>query len=177
MSASLREIVQQEIFEGEKYSLLQLWRRRFFDPSSDALYLLRCFLIYSAEGTHKIRKNLAHRRLWHTYNIYISKQVEIGIGLKLPHPFGIVFGAGTKLGKNNWVYQHVTFGLKKINGRGDRLYPESGNDCKFFPGSVIIGPIHVAEGTTVGANAVLMNDTEPNSVYAGVPAERKDKCR
>ncbi len=92
----------------------------------------------------------------------------------LPHPMSIVIGYGTNIGDNCTIYQNVTFGAKTRNREDVGIqYPQIGNNCVFYAGAVVIGGIHVADNTQVGANAVLISDTEEASVYAGVPAKRK----
>lgn len=37
---------------------------------------------------------------------------------------------------------------------------------------VVIGKIEISSGCVIGAGAVVTKSTEPNSVYAGVPAKK-----
>lgn len=46
------------------------------------------------------------------------------------------------------------------------------DDVWIGAGAVIMPGITLAEGTVIGANAVVTKDTEPYSVYVGVPAKR-----
>ncbi|CAH0530960.1 Galactoside O-acetyltransferase [Allocatenococcus thiocycli] len=39
-------------------------------------------------------------------------------------------------------------------------------------GSIIIQGVTIAEGSVIGAGSIVTNDTEPFSVYAGVPAKK-----
>ena len=149
-----------------------------YDPSSNAIFLLRYCEVYRyAGGIRKLMRMHYKRLLVNRYGIYynLEKSSHIGKGLFLPHPTSIVFGAGVNLGENCVVYQNVTFGAK-IRGMekdGNDGYPQVGNNCVFYAGAIIIGPIQVKDGTQVGANSVLLSDTEMSSIYAGAPAIRK----
>ena len=52
-------------------------------------------------------------------------------------------------------------------------YPEIEDNCTIYTGAVVIGSIIVRDNTVIGANSVLMDNTEPNSLYVGLPAIRK----
>ena len=64
--------------------------------------------------------------------------------------------------------QGVTLGLACVDGKwgvptvGDRVY--------IAPGAKVIGPIHLANGTVVGTNAVVTKSTEVNATVVGIPA-------
>ena len=104
-----------------------------------------------------------------TTGIYISPTVRIGRGFFVGH-FGQIFiGADTTIGENCNVAQGVTLGYAFFNGKWG--VPHLGDRVFIAAGAKIIGPIHLANGTVVGANAVVTKDTEENSVMAGVPAK------
>jgi len=100
--------------------------------------------------------------------ISISPDCRIGPGLYIGHFGGIVLHTDVVMGKDCNLSQGVTLGLGKKNGHwgvptlGDRVY--------IAPGAKLVGPIHLGDGTVVGANAVVTKDTEENDVVAGVPA-------
>lgn len=103
-----------------------------------------------------------------TTGIYISPTTTIGKGFYIGH-FGQIFiGGDTTIGENCNVSQGVTLGYAYRNGvwgvphLGDRVYVAAG--------AKVIGPVRLASGTVVGANAVVTRDTEENAVVAGVPA-------
>lgn len=153
------------------------WKAMRYYPEYNAIFLLRyCYTHMESTGIKKLLRMKYKRLLVNRYGIYLNIQNEnsIGLGLKLPHPCSIVFGEGVNIGDNCVIYQNVTFGAKKRGACEEKnMYPTIGNECIFYAGSVIIGPIHVEDCTSVGANAVLMTDTEYHSIYAGIPAARK----
>ena len=182
MKSKLREYLDIEI-PGLKEKkglprLIHFLKAMRYDPSSNAVFLLRYCEVYRfAGGIRKIVRMHYKRLLTNRYGIYynLEKDAHIGKGLFLPHPTSIVFGAGVNLGENCVVYQNVTFGAKKrgLEKDGDDGYPQVGNNCIFYAGAIIVGPIQVKDGTQVGANSVLLSNTEMASIYAGVPAIRK----
>lgn len=103
-----------------------------------------------------------------TTGIYIPPDCTIGPGLYIGHFGQLIVHPDVVIGRNCNLSQGVTLGLGRSGGVwgvpriGDRIY--------IAPGAKIIGPIQLANGTVVGANAVVTKDTEENAVVAGVPA-------
>ncbi len=50
------------------------------------------------------------------------------------------------------------------------MFVDIGNDVWIGDGASIMEGVKVADGTIVGANALIVKDTEPYGVYGGVPA-------
>ena len=162
---------------GEKAS----WAKRFFLSSfvfgKNANYLLRNLQWYSSK-TGKLSYFQARRiraKLIRRFGLFVNGNVKIAPGLELPHPNGIVIGAGVVIGENCRIYQQVTIGGKNIGDSDHGRMPKIGNNCVLFAGCKVLGDIELGEGTVVGANSVLTKSTEPHSIYAGIPARRIDK--
>ena len=177
----LKDYLDAEIpsLKGKKgiRRLIDLFSTMFFSPEYNAIFLLRyCYTNMESKGVRRLLSIHFRRTLIRRYGIYLNIRKEnwIGIGLKLPHPSSIVIGGGVNIGNNCIIYQNVTIGAKKRGAyKEDNAYPQIGNNCIFYAGSVVIGPIRVGDNTSVGANAVLITDTESNSIYAGIPATKK----
>lgn len=90
---------------------------------------------------------------------------EIGGGLYIQHGFATMIAAKS-IGENCWINQQVTIGY---NGQGDP--PVIGDDVTITCGAKVLGPIHVGNCVTVGANAVVIRDVPDNCVVGGVPAK------
>ncbi|WP_249135383.1 serine acetyltransferase [Bradyrhizobium sp. AUGA SZCCT0222] len=99
---------------------------------------------------------------------FISVLAEIGPGLKLPHPTGLVIGEGSHVGSGVTLYHNVTLGRHAWNQPG---CPRVGDGVVIYAGAVIIGPIKIGEGATVAANSVVNRDVLPKAVVAGIPAK------
>ncbi|MBX7540904.1 serine O-acetyltransferase [Qipengyuania sphaerica] len=97
----------------------------------------------------------------------ISPTAELGPGIYLPHPFGIVIGDGAVIGRNVSIYQNVTIGQRNdTNPAMGRV--EDG--AYIGAGAVILGGVTVGANAIVGANAVVLNDVPPGATVVGNPA-------
>ena len=101
-------------------------------------------------------------------NVSISERAEIGKGLFIAHVGTIVVSHHTKIGDYCSIHQGVTCGGA---GRGD-LYggPTIGNYVYIGAGAKVLGKITVGDNTLIGANAVVVHDTESYTSVGGIPA-------
>ena len=104
-----------------------------------------------------------------TTGISISPDCRIGPGLYIGHFGQIILHTDVVMGEYCNLSQGVTLGLASRNGQWGA--PTVGNRVYLAPGCKVIGPLHLADGTVVGANAVVTRSTEENDVVAGVPAK------
>ena len=112
------------------------------------------------------------RRISKSFGADFSYAAEIGGGLRLPHPQGVVIGGGVELGRFVTVSQHATLGGNF--GRADeagRRYPRIGDRCWICAGAVVAGPVTVGKYVVVGANAVVVRDVPDYVIVGGVPAK------
>lgn len=118
-------------------------------------------------------------------NISIPAQVRIGRDFRLVHyGFGTVIYPQVTIGDRVRIYQQVTVGRKDAHlpreqSPFERI--EIGDDVVLFPGCKVLGGpgvTRIGNGTIVGANAVLLQSTGENEIWAGNPARlvghRKD---
>lgn len=177
----LEEIPVLRKYSGSLSFFLQMRILCWLNASYDAIYMIRYMLFYKKSHNliKRINRTRYNRLLIQRYGIFcnVDSCADIGKGLFLPHPHGIVLGAGVTLGENCTIYQDVTLG--SIGGRGGisepKEYPTVGKNCIFYAGCKVIGEVNIQNDTVVGANSVLRCDTENKSIYAGVPAKRIDK--
>lgn len=107
----------------------------------------------------------------------IPLSVPIGEDFILEHGgHGVVIHSKSKIGDRVHIYQGVTIGradiylsstLSKFEG------VEIGNDVILSPGCKVLckeGVLRVGDGTVLGANAVLLQSTGNNEIWAGSPA-------
>lgn len=96
----------------------------------------------------------------------IPTMVWIGPGLRLPHAGrGLMIHSTCRIGSGVTIYHRVSLGV-----RDSRPGPTIGDDVEIGAGAAVLGPVHVADGCGIGANAVVATDTEPGRTYVGVPA-------
>jgi len=100
----------------------------------------------------------------------LAWQAEIGPGLVLYHPTGVVIGPGVRLGANARIQQGVTLGLRGAPGDGESGSPVIGDGVGLGAGSRVLGPITVGDHARVGANAVVVRDVAAGTTVVGVPA-------
>ena len=111
--------------------------------------------------------------------VEIPRSVRLGKGLLLHHGgMGIVIHPASELGQNVSIYPGVTL------GRADVFRPASaskfrriiiGDDVILGSGAKVLGDdgeLRVGKGTVLGANAVLLESTGENEIWAGVPARK-----
>ena len=112
------------------------------------------------------------------FGVSIPKPVEIGEDLELVHGgVGVVIHPKTVIGDRVVIYPGVTIGRANIH----IPFRQSGfegivieDDVILSSGAKILGKngvLIVKKGTIVGANAVLLNSTQENEIWAGVPAK------
>jgi serine O-acetyltransferase len=79
---------------------------------------------------------------------------RIGPALFIQHGVATIVTA-ERIGSHCWINQQVTIGY---NARGR---PTLGDRVRVGAGAVVIGPITLHDGATVGANATVMDDVGP----------------
>lgn len=95
---------------------------------------------------------------------------QVGPGLKLSHPVGVVIGSGAVVGAGCTVLQNVTLGERYVDGRGPHAYPAVHDNVTLSAGACVLGDVTVGEGATVGANAVVLRDVPTGGLAVGSPA-------
>jgi serine O-acetyltransferase len=112
--------------------------------------------------------------------VEIPRSVQVGERFTLVHGgFGVVIHPSTVIGSGVKVYPGVTIGRADIHRSASESgfeRVEIGDDVILSPGSKVLGGagvLQVSTGTVLGANAVLLQSTGINEIWAGVPATRK----
>lgn len=96
----------------------------------------------------------------------IPINTQIGGGLLMPHPNGIVIHSGVTIGPNCLLLQQVTLGS---NEAGD--LPVIGGHVDIGAGAKLIGKVNVGNHAKIGANAVVLIDVPVYATAVGVPAK------
>lgn len=165
----MKEAVRVELFNGGEIRLLRLIYKLLTNIPSRFIFLLRLgSFLYERNVT--FFPGFISRYLSHKYGCFISLNAEIGLGLKVPHPNGIVIGENVQIGDNCTIYQQVTIGGKAIGDAKVGNYPRIEGNIVIFAGAKLVGRITVGEHSVVGANSVVISDVPPCSVVAGIPA-------
>jgi serine O-acetyltransferase len=94
--------------------------------------------------------------------IDLTYTVRVGRRVRIWHHGGMTLEA-LEIGDDVHIRQNVTFGLRQ-HGDPRWLKPVIGANCQIGAGAVIVGPIMIGEGSTIGANVVLAQDVPPHSI-------------
>ncbi len=104
------------------------------------------------------------RRLLRRYGLEIQVGAEIGGGLYIPHPVGVVM-APRRAGRDCSVIAAVTIGM-----RNEWSFPSLGDRVFVGAGARVLGGITVGDDAVIGANAVVISDVPPGARAVGIPA-------
>lgn len=99
----------------------------------------------------------------------IEYNAEIGPGLFIAHPVGIVIGRGSKIGNHVSIFQGVTLGVKSWEEKHIKKFPVIGNNCMLFSNAAILG-VSIGDNCIIGANSVVTKDIPDNCKAYGSPA-------
>jgi serine O-acetyltransferase len=91
---------------------------------------------------------------------------QLGGGLLLPHPNGIVIHPNAIIGPNCLIFQQVTIGSRDGSGS-----PVIGGHVDIGAGAKILGAVTLGSGTLIGANAVVLQDVPAGKTAVGIPAK------
>ena len=110
-----------------------------------------------------------HRMNHVLHGIDIVPGAQVGSGLRIDHPAGIVIGAKVKIGSDCTIMQNVTLGTRHLRKNSyDDQFPTLGDNVIIGASSSVLGGIHVKSGSTVGANSVVLADVAENTTVYGV---------
>lgn len=90
-------------------------------------------------------------------------------GVKFCHYGTIVINENSVIGKNVTFHHGCTLGC--IFEGAHKGSPVLGNHVVMFPGSKVVGNVHVGKNVVIAANAVVTKDVPDNSIVAGIPAK------
>jgi serine O-acetyltransferase len=89
---------------------------------------------------------------------------QLGGGLLLPHPNGVVIHPSVVIGPNCLLFQQVTIGATQDG------VPTLGGHVDVGAGAKIIGPVRIGDHARIGANAVVTADVPAGATVVGIPA-------
>lgn len=94
---------------------------------------------------------------------------EVGPGLRIEHPSGIVVGSQVVIGRDAFLSQHVTLG-ERLGVDRVPAYPTLGDGVFVGAGAVVLGRVTIGDGARVGAGAVVLEDIPAGATAVGNPA-------
>jgi len=150
------------------------WEREeinfYWEPNKQLLCSLRKYQKYKRKGTALARIiskiYVLKYRFWSVISgADIPISCQLGGGLLIPHPNGIVIHPKAKVGVNCLIFQQVTIGC--IDGK----VPTIGGHVDIGAGAKIIGDVTLGDHVKIGANAVVLDDIPDNCTAVGIPAQ------
>ncbi|MGX9352179.1 serine O-acetyltransferase [Shimia sp. W99] len=138
---------------------------RFWDPGPKLIRALRRYQRARARGgplgTLASKYWVLVHRFWSVITqSELHLHMEVGGGLRLPHPTGIVVHPNAVIGPNCMLMHQVTLsGAVRMGGHVD-----------VGAGAKLLGEITIGDNVEIGANAVVTKDVPDGAVVAGIPA-------
>lgn len=99
----------------------------------------------------------------------IGFAAEIGPGLLLGHPVGVVIAHKTVIGRNVTMLQGVLFGVQDWLPDTMNRLPEVGDNCVFCTRCMVLGKVIIGHCCVIGANTIITRDIESNAFAFGSP--------
>jgi serine O-acetyltransferase len=153
------ELKRPRLFQDEVWKFQRYLRKVEYleNCRKDPLSKLRC--LYARYNLEKLSIKLG----------FVIPRNIFGPGLSIAHRGSIVIHHGVRAGENCRIFHGVTIGTDLINDG----VPFLGKNVIVGTGAVIVGPISIADGITIGANS-FVNKTfdEPNISIGGYPARK-----
>lgn len=147
-------------------------QKRFFEwnPSRSLLKSVRCHQKWKESNSilASVCKKLTilQYRFWSIVTgAEIPINANIGGGLLIPHPNGIVIHPDAIIGPNCLIFQQVTIGA----GPGETL-PVIGGHVDIGAGAKVLGALIIGDHAKIGANAVVLMSVPVGKTAVGVPA-------
>ncbi|MEM7760653.1 MAG: serine acetyltransferase [Cyanobacteria bacterium P01_A01_bin.40] len=159
---------------SENYQLVSAtepdWQRerinRWWAPSKQLLNSLRQYQRWETKkgiiAAFCCKLYTAQHRFWSVVTgADIPLNCQIGGGLKLTHPNGVVIHPKAIIGPNCLILQQVTIVRDvKIGGHVD-----------IGAGAKIIRPVSIGNHARIGANSVVLQDIPEGATAVGIPAK------
>jgi serine O-acetyltransferase len=175
---SVAQKIEREAFVGTE---VPDWSReeptRIWDPSRKLLRTIRRYQHW--RGKPGILAQLLRRAVVLRYRFWsvvtgadIDLMTQIGGGLVLAHPNGIVIHPAVKIGANCLIHQQVTIGTIRDEAKENQDVPVIGAHVRIYSGAKILGPVRIGAYVTIGANSVVLENVPAKATVVGVPARR-----
>jgi len=151
------------------------------DPAArNAFEVMLCYpglhAVWTHRITHKLWKSgfkLLARWISQTARsltgIEIHPGATIGHNFFIDHGMGVVIGETAEVGDNVTLYHGVTLGGTSLNKV--KRHPTIEDHVVIGAGAKVLGDIIIGAHSRIGANAVVVKPSPPNSVIIGVPGQ------
>lgn len=132
--------------------------------STQALMLIR-FQFWCAR--RHLPTILAAKLLFWFFKIEISRHAQIGPGLRLPHPMGLIIAPNVTVGPDCDMYADV----RLVLAHGAKQGPQIGRHVFLGDGAKVVGNVKVGDHAVIGVSSVVTKDIPANATAVGIPAK------
>lgn len=144
--------------------------RRYWDPPRRLLHAIRRYQRWKSSSfpLRLIAKYwVLEYRFWSVVTgADIPLNSQLGGGLILPHPNGIVIHHAAVIGPNCLLFQQVTIG----SSSSESGLPVLGGHVDVGAGAKLLGGITIGDHAKIGANSVVISDIPAGATAVGIPA-------
>lgn len=142
-------------------------------------------IVLAYPGLHAIWMHRVAHWLWHhdlkliarltselsrfITGIEIHPGATIGRRFFIDHGMGVVIGETTEIGDDVLIYQGVTLGGTSL--KKEKRHPTIEDNVMVSAGASVIGPVRIGRGSKIGAGAVVVSSSPPNSTIVGIPGK------
>jgi serine O-acetyltransferase len=142
-------------------------------------------IVLAYPGLHAIWMHRVAHWLWHhelqllarltseisrfITGIEIHPGATIGRRFFIDHGMGVVIGETTEIGDDVLIYQGVTLGGTSL--KKEKRHPTIEDHVMVSAGASVIGPVRIGRGSKIGAGAVVVSSSPPNSTIVGIPGK------
>ncbi len=102
--------------------------------------------------------------------IELRFKTRVGPRLRLFHGQALVINEGTVIGADVTLRPSTTIGSKTLADGTQSACPVLGDRVDVGANAVIVGPVRIGDGATIGAGSVVVKDVPSGAVVAGNPA-------
>lgn len=103
--------------------------------------------------------------------VELSPSTQIGPGLRMPHPHGIVLNPAVRIGADCLLRHNVTIGNVTRRDGTEKGIASVGDSVEFGAGCVVVGDIHVGDHARIGALSLVTVDVPAWGVMIGNPGK------
>ena len=130
----------------------------------------QALLVHRLGNVRMLRRlmKIPHVLVRNFYGIELPFEAKIGRRVVFEHQHGIVVHGNSIIGDDCVIRQGVTLGMRRMDRSLDA--PILANSVNVGAGAKILGKVTIGSYATIGANAVVLQDVAPGTLWIGVPA-------
>jgi serine O-acetyltransferase len=140
-------------------------------PGPKAVFFHRIAHAFYHSGLFFLSRWVSEYSRWMT-GIEIHPGATLGRRLVIDHGMGVVIGETAEVGDDCIIFHGVTLGGIKFDPV--KRHPTVGNKVLIGTGAKVLGPIHLGDGSRIGANAVVTRDVPAGATVVGPKSEIRE---